>query len=285
MALAAIGYAKAKRRRQIMVAASLDRAGRDEHGDGGGRSRMRTACRCCSSRATPSPTALPDPVLQQVEHFGNPTITVNDAFKAVTPLLGPDHAARADHRLAAAGGRRRCWTRPTAARPSSRSARTPRRSPSTTRRPSSSPAVWTIPRPRPDRDRLAEAVELLQDREEAADHLRRRRALLRWPRRPWRSSRGKRGIPVGETIAGKGAVTHDHPAHAGPIGIIGSTSANALAAEADVILAIGTRLQDFTTGSWTVFGHDARFVAHQRRALGRDEAPRARRRRRRPRER
>ena len=47
----------------------------------------------------------------------------------------------------------------------------------------------------------------------------------------------------------------------GPIGIIGSTSANALAAEADVIVAIGTRLQDFTTGSWTVFGQDAKFIS------------------------
>ena len=37
--------------------------------------------------------------------------------------------------------------------------------------------------------------------------------------------------------------------------MIGSASANALAAEADVVLAVGTRLQDFTTGSWTVFGH------------------------------
>ena len=69
-----------------------------------------------------------------------------------------------------------------------------------------------------------------------------------------------RGIPITETIAGKGAVTHDHPAHAGPIGILGSTSANALAAEADVVLAIGTRLMDFTTGSWTVFNHDARII-------------------------
>src|SRR5690606_27211221 len=51
------------------------------------------------------------------------------------------------------------------------------------------------------------------------------------------------------------------PSHAGPIGIIGSTSANALAADADVILAVGTRLQDFTTGSWTAFARDARFVS------------------------
>src|SRR5690606_20727574 len=71
----------------------------------------------------------------------------------------------------------------------------------------------------------------------------------------------KRGMPVVETIAGKGALTHDHPIYAGPIGIVGSTSANALAKEADVILAIGTRLQDFTTGSWTAFAEDARFIS------------------------
>src|SRR4029077_17058597 len=71
----------------------------------------------------------------------------------------------------------------------------------------------------------------------------------------------KRGIPIVETIAGKGGVTHYHPAHAGPIGIIGSTSANALAGEADVILAVGTRLMDFTTGSWTAFNPDARFIS------------------------
>ena len=69
----------------------------------------------------------------------------------------------------------------------------------------------------------------------------------------------QRGIPMVETIAGKGAVTQDHAAHAGPSGIVGSTSANALAAGADVILAIGTGLQDFTTGSWTAFRQDAKF--------------------------
>ena len=71
----------------------------------------------------------------------------------------------------------------------------------------------------------------------------------------------ERGLPVVETIAGKGALTHYDPVHCGPIGVVGSTSANTLAAEADVILAIGTRLQDFTTGSWTAFAQDARFIA------------------------
>ncbi len=120
--------------------------------------------------------------------------------------------------------------------------------------------MWTVPRPRPDRRELAEAV-----------------ALLKTAKKPILIAGGgvrysqaesivaefaiKRGIPIVETIAGKGGLTHYHPAHAGPVGILGSTSANALAAEADVILAVGTRLQDFTTGSWTAFSHEAKFVS------------------------
>ena len=59
-----------------------------------------------------------------------------------------------------------------------------------------------------------------------------------------------------ETVAGKSTLVADHPNFAGPIGVTGSTSANLLAAEADVVLAIGTRLQDFTTGSWSVFRNE-----------------------------
>ena len=56
-------------------------------------------------------------------------------------------------------------------------------------------------------------------------------------------------VPVAETQAGKGALAWDDPLQLGAIGVTGSTAANALAHEADVVLAIGTRLQDFTTGS------------------------------------
>jgi 3D-(3,5/4)-trihydroxycyclohexane-1,2-dione acylhydrolase (decyclizing) len=63
-------------------------------------------------------------------------------------------------------------------------------------------------------------------------------------------------VPVVETIAGRASLPHDHPHNAGPLGVIGSASANALAADADVVLAVGTRLQDFTTGSWSVFGNE-----------------------------
>src|SRR5262249_7590055 len=65
-------------------------------------------------------------------------------------------------------------------------------------------------------------------------------------------------IPVAETQAGKSALRHDHPCNLGAIGVTGSTAANAAATAADVILAVGTRLQDFTTGSWALFQNPAR---------------------------
>jgi 3D-(3,5/4)-trihydroxycyclohexane-1,2-dione acylhydrolase (decyclizing) len=77
-------------------------------------------------------------------------------------------------------------------------------------------------------------------------------------------------------MAGKSTLVADHPLYAGPIGVTGCPQANALAARADVVLAVGTRLQDFTTGSWTVFGNDdlriiglnaARFDAGKHRSL------------------
>ena len=68
------------------------------------------------------------------------------------------------------------------------------------------------------------------------------------------------GVPVTETQAGKGALPWDHPLQAGPIGVTGGTAANTLAHEADLVLAVGTRLQDFTTGSHSLFPQ-ARLVA------------------------
>jgi len=83
MALAAVGFAKAKRRRQIMIATSSI---------GPGALNMATAAGTAHANRLPVlllsgdtfTNRLPDPVLQQVEHFGDPTVTVNDAFKAVT---------------------------------------------------------------------------------------------------------------------------------------------------------------------------------------------------------
>ncbi|MBV1703995.1 MAG: 3D-(3,5/4)-trihydroxycyclohexane-1,2-dione acylhydrolase (decyclizing), partial [Hyphomicrobiales bacterium] len=69
------------------------------------------------------------------------------------------------------------------------------------------------------------------------------------------------GIPVVETIAGRANLAHGERLNVGPVGVTGSNSANAIAERADVILAIGTRLQDFTTGSWSAFAREARIVA------------------------
>ncbi len=69
-------------------------------------------------------------------------------------------------------------------------------------------------------------------------------------------------IPVGETQAGKSALPWDHPLNLGSIGVTGSSAANAVAAEADLVIALGTRLQDFTTGSWALFRNpDRRILA------------------------
>ena len=61
------------------------------------------------------------------------------------------------------------------------------------------------------------------------------------------------GIPVGETQAGKGSLPHGHPQELGAVGSTGTTAANAVAAEADVVIGVGTRWSDFTTASRTVF--------------------------------
>ncbi|MEY4305152.1 MAG: hypothetical protein RIT52_1327 [Pseudomonadota bacterium] len=258
MALAAIGFAKAKRRRQIMVATSSI---------GPGALNMVTAAGTAHANRLPVlliagdtfTNRLPDPVLQQVEHFNDPSLTVNDAFKSVSRYWDRiSHPAQIIASLPQAVG---AMLDPADCGPAFIAL------PQDTQElafdyPAAffEPRLWAIPRPRPDRRAMAEAAALLKTAKKpliiAGGGVRYSGAEAAVA-----AFAAARGIPVVETIAGKGGLTHYHPVHAGPIGIIGSTSANALAAEADVILAIGTRLQDFTTGSWTAFAQDARFIA------------------------
>ncbi len=258
MALAAVGFAKAKRRRQIMVATSSI---------GPGALNMVTAAGTAHANRLPVlliagdtfTNRLPDPVLQQVEHYNNPSITVNDAFKAVTRYWDRiTHPAQILQSLPQAVG---AMLDPADCGPAFLAL------PQDTQELAFDYPVeffeerlWTIPRPRPDRKAVSDAAALLKTAKKpliiAGGGVRysgAEEAVAKFA--------AERGIPVVETIAGKGGLTHYHPVHAGPIGIVGSTSANALAAEADVILAIGTRLQDFTTGSWTAFSRDARFIS------------------------
>ena len=258
MALAAIGFAKARRRRQIMVALSSI---------GPGAGNMITAAGAAMANRLPIlilagdvfASRRPDPVLQQVEHFGAPSTTVNDAFRAVTrywdrithpeqiisslpqavaTMLDPGECGPAFLGLCQ-DTQEIAFDYPEAF---------------------FAPRVHHIRRLRPDTGEVARAA-----------------ALLKTARKPLVIAGGgvvysgaeaaltafaeRRGLPIAETIAGRSALTHSHPHNVGPVGVIGSASANALAGEADVVVAIGTRLQDFTTGSWTAFDPGATFVA------------------------
>lgn len=258
MALAAIGFAKATKRRQIMVATSSI---------GPGALNMVTAAGVAHSNRLPVlllsgdtfVNRRPDPVMQQVEHFGNPTINVNDAFKAVTRYW--DRIVHPEQIISSLPQAVAVMLDPADCGPAFVAL------PQDVQEMACDypeaffePTVHGAPRPRPDRGSMAEAVKLLK----AA-----KRPLIicgggvhySGAEKELAGFAEKRGIPLSETIAGKSAVSHDHPAHVGPIGIVGSTSANALAAEADVILAVGTRLMDFTTGSWSAFSPDAKFVS------------------------
>lgn len=120
--------------------------------------------------------------------------------------------------------------------------------------------TWYVPRPVPEPAALARAAQALR----AA-----RRPLIvagggvtyNGANDELASFARRTGIPVAETQAGRGALPHDHPCAVGPIGVTGSTAANALAAEADVVLGIGTRYADFTTASRSLFAEPSvRFV-------------------------
>ncbi len=258
MALAATAFAKAVRRRQIMVATSSI---------GPGATNMVTAAGVAHSNRLPLlliagdtfASRIPDPVLQQVEHFHEPTTTVNDAFRAVSRywdrLTKPEqvvsslpHAVHTMLDPATCGPAFLGLPQDVQAEAYDFPARF------------FEPTVHEIARPRADERQLAAAAAAISEAEKpliicgggvhyslAEDELQRFAET--------------HNIPVVETVAGKATLLAAHPLNAGPIGVTGCTSANALAAEADVVLAVGTRLEDFTTGSWTVFRNDAvRFV-------------------------
>jgi len=257
MALAAIAYARATDRRQVMVATSSV---------GPGALNMVTAAGVAHANRLPV-LFLPgdtftgrssDPVLQQVEHFGDPTTTVNDAFRAVSRYF--DRITRPEQLLSTLPQVARVLTDPgdcgpvTLALPQDVQAEEydfPEELFAT--------RVHRVPRPRPDRAALVAAADVVR---------RAQRPLLVVGGGVRYSGAGREvlelaeryGIPVVETVAGRTLIPHHHPLYGGPLGIIGSTSANALAASADVVLAVGTRLQDFTTASWTVFWADVTLV-------------------------
>ena len=204
-------------------------------------------------------TRLPDPVLQQLEHFGDPTLGVTDAFRTVCRYWDRiTHPAQVMRSLPAAIA--------TLLDPAD-----------------CGPVFLALPQ---DLQGWAYDYPLaffqpqdLRIRRPSADpdEIEAAARVLRQARRPLIVAGGgvqysgavaalgafarRHGLPVVETIAGRANLLCDDPLNIGPIGVTGSDSANAAAAEADVILAVGTRMQDFTTGSRSVFAPDARIIA------------------------
>ncbi len=199
----------------------------------------------------------PDPVLQQVEDFADGTITANDCLRPVSRYF--DRIVHPAQLLAAL---------PQAVRVLTDAALC---GPVTLALPQDvqtmahdypenffSPAAVTFGVPEPTPEGLAAAVEVLRDAK--------RPLLIAGGGVLYGLATGAlhafadiHGVPVAETQAGKGSLPWDHPLQQGAIGVTGSPAANALAADADVVISVGTRLSDFTTGSHSLFGQ-ARLV-------------------------
>ncbi len=258
MGLAAVAYAKAMRRQQVMVCTSSV---------GPGATNFVTAAGVAMSNRLPAlfisgdvfNSRLPDPVLQQVEHFGSPSTSVNDAFRAVVRYW--DRITDPAQVLATMPQATRTFLDPAECGPAfiglpqdvAAMAYDYPESFFATR-------VHVAPRPRPDRGELAAAVEMIRAAKRpviiagggvhyslAEDEL---DAFAR-----------THGVPVVETVAGKSSLLGDHPNYVGPLGVTGAAEPNHLCAEADLVIALGTRLQDFATGSWTMFDPATKFVA------------------------
>jgi 3D-(3,5/4)-trihydroxycyclohexane-1,2-dione acylhydrolase (decyclizing) len=253
MALAAVGFTKAMRRRQIMVATSSI---------GPGALNMVTAAAVAYVDRLPLLLLsgdtfvhrVPDPVLQQAEVFHDPSITVNDAFKPVVRywdrIVSPEQVVHSlPHAISTMLDPATCGPA-FLALPQDIQAESfdfPEAF--------FAPTVHSMLRPRPDASEIGRACDVLRSARRpliiagGGVHYSQAEAELR-------AFAEAHQIPVVETVAGKASLVAEHPLNAGPVGVTGCTSANALAARADVVIALGTRLQDFTTGSWTIFQHE-----------------------------
>ena len=258
MALAAIAFAKASRRKRMMACTSSI---------GPGATNMVTAAAVAHVNRLPvllipSDTFAgrrPDPVLQQIEDFGDGTMSVNDCFKPVSRYF--DRITRPEQIVPALNRAIAVLTDPAECGPVTLAFCQDVQAEAY-----DYPASFFDERVH----RLRRAVPDPREVEEAA-------ALLKQAKKPLIVCGGgvlysdaerelidfcaRRGVPVTETQSGKSAIPADHPLAMGAVGVTGTGAANALAAEADVIVGVGTRLADFITGSWALFKNpDRRFI-------------------------
>jgi 3D-(3,5/4)-trihydroxycyclohexane-1,2-dione acylhydrolase (decyclizing) len=254
MAHTAIAYAKAKKRRQAMAVTSSI---------GPGATNMVTAAALAHANRLPVlfipgdvfASRAPDPVLQQIEDFGDGTVSANDCFRPVSRYF--DRISRPEHIITALPRALRVMTDPAECGPVTLAfCQDVQAQAFDYPEAFFTPKVWKIRRPEPDAQELAAAIALLKSARNPVI-LAGGGAIYSGAEAELAAFASAHTIPVVETQAGKSALGHDHAMNFGPVGVTGAASANALCALADVVVALGTRMQDFTTGSWTIFQNPA----------------------------
>jgi len=259
MAHAAIAYGKAKKRRRAMAVTSSI---------GPGATNLVTAAALAHVNRLPLlllpadvfANRAPDPVLQQVEDFDDGTVSANDCLRPVSRYF--DRISRPEHLLTALPRAMQTLTDPAKCGPVTLAFCQDTQAEAFDYPESFfEPRVWRIRRPEPDPVELEAVVEALRAAERpvivsggGVIYSGAEQVLLDFAER--------HNIPLAETQAGKGAVGWEAEANLGSPGVTGSDAANKALAEADLVLGVGTRFQDFTTGSWTVFANpDRRLVS------------------------
>ena len=253
MAHAAIAFAKQMRRRRAMVCTTSI---------GPGATNLVTAAALAHVNRLPVlllpgdvyASRRPNPVLQQVEDFADGTVSANDCLRPVSRYF--DRISRPEQLLDALPRALATLLDPASCGPvtlalcqdvQAEAFDFPTRF--------FAPRLWSIRAPRPDPCELYQLAELLR---KAKAPLIIAGGGVAYARAGTEAALAdfalRTGIPVAETQAGKGSLPWDHPLNLGAIGVTGSSAANAAAAQADLVLGLGTRLQDFTTGSRALFG-------------------------------
>ena len=257
MAHTAIAYAKAMKRKKAMaVTTSI----------GPGATNVVTAAALAYVNRLPLliipgdvfANRAPDPVLQQVEDFADGTVSANDCFRPVSRYF--DRISRPEHILTALPRALRVMTDPAECGPVTLAFCQDVQAEAYDYPESFfAPKVWRIRRPQPDAAELDAAITAIRAAKSpvivaggGVIYSEAEQALADFA--------AAHGIPVVETQAGKSALAHDHAMNFGPAGVTGASSANILCESADLVIGLGTRFQDFTTGSWSLFKNPARRI-------------------------
>ncbi len=257
MAHAAIAYAKQlKRKRAMAVSSSI----------GPGAANMVTAAALAYVNRLPVllvpgdvfANRAPDPVLQQVESFADGTVSLNDVFRPVSRYF--DRIMRPEQLITALPRAFRAMTDPADCGPATLAFCQDVQAEAYDYPVSLfKPKTWIMRRPEPDATELARAVDAIRGAKNpviiagGGVHYAGACEVLK-------SFAETHNIPVVETQAGKSALPWDHQMAFGPVGVTGSDSANTVCRDADLVIGIGTRFQDFTTGSWSLFKNPNRRI-------------------------